>query len=177
MSLVVVAPANLFLPGWCAIVVPVNCVGVMGKGVAKEAAVRFPLAERFYKAKCRGSGVRPGEVWSPLRPGPGGLTPIEPFELWFAATKDHWRDPSRPEWVIECCRGIARQSFEAAAWFDERRALYPGRRAFPEQVAVPALGCGLGALSWAELRAPMAAELEAGHEATTFYLCPPRENR
>ena len=35
------------------LVCPVNCVGAMGKGLAKEFKIRFPECEKIYKSFCK----------------------------------------------------------------------------------------------------------------------------
>jgi hypothetical protein len=52
------------------------------------------------------------------------------------ATKDHWRDPSKLEYIE---RGLA----------DLRRAILSLELS---SVAIPALGCGLGQLDWPMVR-------------------------
>ena len=57
------------------------------------------------------------------------------------ATKDHWRDPSKIEYIE---RGLA----------DLRRAILALELT---SVAIPALGCGLGQLDWRTVRARIEA--------------------
>jgi len=42
----------------------VNCVGVMGKGIALEFKKRFPDMMKDYKAKCDAKLVKPGQPYS-----------------------------------------------------------------------------------------------------------------
>lgn len=102
----------------------VNCVGVMGKGIALEFKRRFPEMYEDYAARCAAKRVRLGEPYLFRRATP-------PWILNFP-TKDHWRSVSRLsdilvglEYLQRCCRdwGI-------------------------ESLAVPALGCGEGQLEW-----------------------------
>lgn len=115
------------------LVVPVNCVGVLGAGLAREAKRRFPTLEPVYRALCRHASFRPG-----------GLVVLEageyrlPRSVALATTKDHWRDPSQLEWVATIC--------VAMDWADR-----PDGRSW----AVPALGCGHGGLPWSEVLAIM----------------------
>lgn len=73
------------------IVNTVNTVGVMGAGVARAVRDRFPEVMGPYKERCRTRDLYPGGV-QVLRI-PGGPVIVN------LASKEHFRDPSRPEWV------------------------------------------------------------------------------
>lgn len=66
----------------------VNCVGVMGKGIALEFKRRFPSMYDDYAQRCRRGEVRPGRPH--LHRG---------SDRWILnfPTKDDWRRPSRLE--------------------------------------------------------------------------------
>lgn len=68
---------------------PINCVGVMGKGLAKEFKNKYPDVFNDYKLKCDNKEVKPGNPY---------LVHGTPHILMFP-TKDHWKDPSRLEWI------------------------------------------------------------------------------
>jgi hypothetical protein len=65
----------------------VNCVGVMGKGVALEFKKRWPAMFEDYRRRCDAKQVRLGE---PCLYRDASGTSIVNFP-----TKDHWRSPSR----------------------------------------------------------------------------------
>jgi hypothetical protein len=65
----------------------VNCVGVMGKGVALEFKKRFPAMFDDYLARCGRKQVRLGEPY--LYRDLGGAMVVN------FPTKDHWRSSSR----------------------------------------------------------------------------------
>ncbi len=135
-----------------ALVVPVNAVGVMGAGLAADFNKRFPKqCEAYFKA-CRAGALKAGGVVSASEFGtvPGG----EP-ELVFAATKAHWKNPSEISWVKTAAAEIVRVA--------RARGLDP--------IAVPALGCGLGNLRYAEVR-PVFLEIFAPYEGSVL-LFPP----
>jgi O-acetyl-ADP-ribose deacetylase (regulator of RNase III) len=115
-----------------ALVNAVNCVGVMGKGIALAFKERYPDMFREYARKCRREEMQPGSVWA-RRWGHGG-----PHRKWVAcaATKNHWRDPSHLS-DIELCAARLRAFVKAASI---------------KSIAVPALGCGNGGLKWEEVR-------------------------
>jgi O-acetyl-ADP-ribose deacetylase (regulator of RNase III) len=114
-----------------ALVNTVNCVGVMGKGVALQFKAAFPANFRAYAAACRRGEVVPGKVFVHET---GQLT--NPRFIINFPTKRHWRDRSRIEDIEAGLRSL-RQEVEA-------RNI--------RSVALPALGCGLGGLNWAEVR-------------------------
>lgn len=120
-----------------AIVVPVNCVGVMGKGVALAARLAFPDIEAPYRVACCSgfdNTLAPGDVL-PIR----RLFGKRPPWVFCFATKAHWKDPSQLEWIE---RGLPRLTGEMMVRTkDEKSPL--------RSVAVPRLGCGAGGLDWA----------------------------
>src|ERR1051326_9345383 len=65
----------------------VNCVGIMGKGVAQEFKKRYPAMFEDYAERCERKQVRLGEPYL-YRDRSGVLIVNFP-------TKDHWRSPSR----------------------------------------------------------------------------------
>ncbi len=107
------------------IVNTVNCVGVMGKGVAAEFKKRFPQMFDDYAARCAAGRVKLGEPY--LYRDVLGASVIN------FPTKDHWRSPSKLDDIV---RGLDYLLAHATAW--ELKSL-----------AVPPLGCGNGGLEWA----------------------------
>ena len=75
-----------------ALVNTVNCVGVMGRGVALQFKKAFPANFRAYAAACRRLEVRPGRMFL-FRTGQ--LT--NPRYIVNFPTKRHWRGNSRSE--------------------------------------------------------------------------------
>jgi O-acetyl-ADP-ribose deacetylase (regulator of RNase III) len=128
-----------------AIVIPVNCVGVMGAGLALAAAQRWPELRAGYRSACEHGNLRPGTLW-------GGWThEIDQRFVVCLPTKRHWKDPSRLD--------------DVRAGLSALRALADGRRW--ASVAVPALGCGLGGLSWSDVR-PLVVEAFTGSTCGVF---------
>ena len=115
---------DLFTSSAAALVNPVNCVGVMGAGLALEFKRRFPAAFVDYQAACRSGALRIGKG----RVSPSGV----PCPLWVIhfPTKNHFRNPSRLEYIEQGLIDLARVIEE---------------RELPS-AALPALGCGLGGL-------------------------------
>ena len=114
------------------IVNPVNCVGVMGKGLAKVMKSIYPWAFDDYVKKCKSNVLRPGEIVVSTHP----QTLIEfeqpPPVIIHAATKDHWRNKTKIEWINSVLKQL-----------DEFMTNSP-----LNTIAIPKLGCGLGGLSW-----------------------------
>lgn len=105
---------------------PVNCVGVMGKGLALQFRRRFPSMFRDYVKRCQQGEVRIGEPY--LYRGKF---------LWILnfPTKVHWRNPSQLEYIVE---GLNHFRLKYRQWG-------------VESVAFPALGCGCGNLNWEQV--------------------------
>lgn len=144
--------ASLFSTNVNALVNPVNCVGVMGAGLALAFREHYPQASRAYQVYCRQApGLRPGQVFSVET---GGFSPRGVVHF---PTKDHWTQGSRMDFIES---GLV-------ALVQEVRQL--GIRS----VAIPALGCGLGGLAWAEVR-PRIEDAFAPLTDVETILFPPR---
>lgn len=131
---------------------PVNCVGVMGRGLALQIRNVFPENFVAYKAACRRGIVRPGHVFGVEVGSPGLLRWIVNFP-----TKRHWRDRSRIEDIEEGLGDLVRFL----------REIQGG------SVAVPALGCGLGGLDWeTEVRPRIEKALGPMDEVRAFVFAP-----
>jgi len=102
----------------------VNCVGVMGKGIALEFKKRFPDMYKDYVDRCRRGEVHLGKPYLYKRVVP-------PWILNFP-TKDHWRSVARLNDIVRGLEFLFRHYKE---W--EITSL-----------AVPPLGCGEGQLEW-----------------------------
>jgi len=102
----------------------VNCVGVMGKGIALEFKERFPEMFNDYVQRCNRNEVRLGRPYLYKR-----LTP--PWILNFP-TKGHWRSVSRIEDITKGLKYLLQHYREWGI----------------TSLAVPPLGCGQGQLEW-----------------------------
>jgi O-acetyl-ADP-ribose deacetylase (regulator of RNase III) len=114
-----------------ALVNTVNCVGIMGRGVALQFRNAFPENYRAYKAACDRGEVQPGRMFVVEL---GQLT--RPHWIINFPTKRHWRGRSRIE-DIET--GLAALVHEIRA-----RGI--------RSIALPPLGSGLGGLDWAQVK-------------------------
>jgi O-acetyl-ADP-ribose deacetylase (regulator of RNase III) len=114
-----------------AIVNTVNCVGVMGKGIALQFKNKWPANFTAYAAACKAGNVRPGRMFVF---DSGGL--VRPNFIINFPTKDHWRGASTIEFIRDGLVDLVAQV----------------RRLGIRSIAVPPLGCGNGGLDWADVR-------------------------
>ncbi len=134
-----VQDANMFLTELETITVTVNCMGIMGKGVALVAKDFSPDMFEFYKKLCEkkqmqlGKPVLYDKTTKSLKSATGKTKKMLLFP-----TKNHWRTNSS-------IMGIK----EGLEWLVENH-----KKSKINSLAIPALGCGNGGLSW-ELVGPM----------------------
>lgn len=111
-----------------AIVNTVNCVGVMGKGIALQFKKKWPTNYKTYAAACKEGGVTLGKMFV--------------FELGALATprfiinfptKGHWRSDSRFKDIEAGLQDLVVRIKELNI----------------QSIAIPPLGCGNGGLDWA----------------------------
>jgi O-acetyl-ADP-ribose deacetylase (regulator of RNase III) len=121
-----------------ALVNAVNTVGVMGKGIALAFRNSFPANYQAYAAACQRGEVVTGRMFVTETQALLGPRWIVNFP-----TKQHWRDPSRLEWVQTGLQDLRRFLLAQGV----------------QSVALPALGAGLGGLSWPTVRAEIEAAL------------------
>lgn len=114
-----------------AIINTVNCVGVMGRGIALQFKNAFPENFRAYVAACKKGEVQPGRMFMFST---GQLT--NPRFIINFPTKRHWHGKSRME------------DIEAGL----KELVDTIRRYNIHSIAIPPLGSGLGGLDWAEVK-------------------------
>ena len=113
---------NIFNTTCQTLVNTVNCVGIMGKGIALECKLRLPDMFEKYKEFCEKKLIKPGslQLWSNSKP----------WVLNFP-TKVHWKDPSKIEYLE---KGL-----------DKFKSEYSKKNI--TSIAFPLLGASLGGLS------------------------------
>ena len=132
-----------------ALVNSVNCVGVMGRGIALQFKKAYPSYFKAYADACKRGEVQPGRMFV--------------FETNFLAnpryiinfpTKRHWRGKSR---MSDIEAGL-----EALVELIKCREI--------RSIAIPPLGSGLGGLNWVDVRSRIESVLEAmpDLQATVF---------
>jgi O-acetyl-ADP-ribose deacetylase (regulator of RNase III) len=114
-----------------ALVNTVNCVGVMGRGIALQFRKAFPDNFKVYEAACKREDVRPGKMLTYET----GLLAGPRFIINFP-TKQDWRSKSRIEDIDSGLRSLVKEIKDRGI----------------RSVAVPPLGCGLGGLRWSVVR-------------------------
>jgi O-acetyl-ADP-ribose deacetylase (regulator of RNase III) len=114
---------TVFNVGSQVIVNTVNCVGVMGNGLALECRLRYPAMFEDYVTRCKMGRVRVGKPYLYWE------TPT--FGILNFPVKIHWKYPARLSWVEQSLQGF--------------RRLYETTPI--SSVAFPLVGCHLGKLN------------------------------
>jgi O-acetyl-ADP-ribose deacetylase (regulator of RNase III) len=114
-----------------ALVNSVNCVGVMGRGVALQFRKAYPENFKVYKRACNDDRLQPGTMLVHDLERLGNPRYIINFP-----TKRHWKGKSRIEDIEVGLMALVEEV--------QRRGI--------RSVAIPPLGTGLGGLSWRDVR-------------------------
>lgn len=109
------------------LVATVNCVGVMGKGLAKEFKQRFPEMFKEYSKACKRGELKKGKLF---------LYDYLDTKILCFPTKDNWKGPSKYEFIEE---GLITLRNNYTEWGIA-------------SIAIPPLGSGLGGLRWEKVR-------------------------
>ena len=105
----------------------VNCIGVMGKGIAKEFKSRYPDMFTDYKDRCDRKALKPGVPYIYEDGDMFASRLIVNFP-----TKGHWRSPSK---MADILNGLDIFTKNYKQWGIT-------------SIAFPPLGCGNGGLEW-----------------------------
>ena len=114
-----------------AIVNTVNCVGVMGKGIALQFKLKYPENYRFYKETCDQGRMIIGKVLVFSQEAM-----VNPKYIINFPTKRHWKGKST---IQDINRGLD-------SLIEEIKKLNI------KSIAIPALGSGLGGLDWQQVK-------------------------
>ncbi len=130
----------------------INCVGVMGKGIALEFATRYPALKLKVREAALSQGrYKPGVIYQEPPVSDGTI-------VWLATTKLHWREPSKIEWIED----LAQDLMKSASWLGSHW-----------NIAVPAFGCSNGGLKWEKVyEIIMAAYVEHKPKPTLHLFAP-----
>lgn len=109
------------------IVATVNCVGIMGKGLAKEFRLRFPDMYQDYVRACKKGELQSGRLLY--------YKDLQHSIICFP-TKDNWKGPSKYEFIEAGLKTFVEKYKEWGI----------------TSIAFPPLGCGLGGLDWKKVR-------------------------
>lgn len=114
-----------------ALVNTVNCVGIMGRGIALQFRRAFPRNYDAYREACEKGLLQPGRMFICDLDRTQNPRIIVNFP-----TKRHWKGKSRIEDIRAGLRSLVQEVRDRNV----------------HSIAVPALGCGLGGLDWATIR-------------------------
>lgn len=114
-----------------ALVNTVNCVGIMGKGIALQFKQAYPENFKAYERACRAGKVRPGKMFIV----PTNKTQNPKLIVNFP-TKRHWKGKSKIEDIQSGLDALIHDVKELGI----------------TSIALPPLGCGLGGLSWSDVK-------------------------
>lgn len=129
--MITLAQGNLLEADVEALVNTVNCVGVMGKGIALQFKQAFPTNFKAYAKACKAGEVQLGAMFVFAT---GSLH--NPHFLVNFPTKQDWRSTSRIEDIRSGLQSLVEE-------IRTRRI---------RSIAVPPLGCGNGGLDWRDVR-------------------------
>ena len=110
-----------------AIINPVNCVGVMGKGLALDFKKAFPENFKAYKKACDAKEVQPGKLFIFETESEKNPKYIVNFP-----TKQDWREQSKLTDIESGLKALWE-------WIQTSKI---------SSITIPRLGCGLGGLDW-----------------------------
>lgn len=113
-----------------ALVNTVNCVGIMGRGIALQFKNAFPENFKRYKDVCDRKELEPGKlfIFSTNRF-------YNPKYVINFPTKQHWKEKSRMEYIESGLKALIKEITEKKIC----------------SIAIPPLGSGLGGLRWEEV--------------------------
>jgi len=122
---------NLLTEKTEALVNTVNCVGVMGKGIALQFKKAYPENFKAYKKICDAAQLHPGQMFVY-----DSKTVLAPRYIINFPTKQHWRSKSKLEDIQSGLIALVTE-------IQERKI---------QSVAIPPLGCGNGGLDWSVVK-------------------------
>lgn len=96
MSNITEITGNIFTSECQTLVNTVNCVGVMGAGIALEFKFRHPAMFERYTRLCKDGYIETGRLWLYKPPQDA---PDHRWVLNFP-TKKHWKDPSKHPYLV-----------------------------------------------------------------------------
>jgi len=122
---------NLLKANAEALVNTVNCIGIMGKGIALQFKQAYPENFKAYEKACKAGEVQPGKMF---------IVPtnkmFNPKYIVNFPTKRHWRGKSRIEDIKAGLEALISEVQELGI----------------ASIAVPPLGCGNGGLNWSDVK-------------------------
>lgn len=156
---------DMFFSKLQTLTISVNCVGVMGKGLASRAKYQFPRVYVDYQDLCRQKKLRLGKPYLckqessldyELADEPTSLE-NSITETWFLLfpTKDNWRNRADIDGIAKGLQWLC-ENYQAEGI---------------KSLAMPALGCGLGWLDWSSV-GPLLCDYLARLDIQTWIYLP-----
>lgn len=139
---------DMFESGADCLINTVNCEGFMGKGVAYQFKMRFPMNNNEYVKACKSGSLRIGTIHYCVE---NGVTIIN------FPTKDRWREKSKMKYI--------------ETGMSEFVGLLP--QLGVSRIAIPPLGCGNGGLAWDEVKRVIVEYLTPVKEQYSFLVYEP----
>ncbi len=127
---------DIFQSKTYAIVNTVNCVGVMGAGLAKEFKKRYPEMYKEYRKKCENNEIEIGKLHI--------FRTLDRLIINFP-TKKHWKNNSNLEWIEAGLKNFVK---------NYKKWNIPS-------AAFPQLGTSHGKLDWNDVRFVMEKYLDS----------------
>lgn len=163
-----IVKGDMFFSRMQTVTVSVNCVGIMGKGLASRAKYQFPDVYVAYQDFCRKRTLQMGKPHIYRRESsfdyqladePETLTNANSeTQFLLFPTKRHWKERAD---IIGIEKGLE--------W------LRDNYKKSIKSLAIPALGCGLGRLDWRDVGPLMCKYLTTLDIPTQIYLPAERE--
>lgn len=127
---------------------PVNCHGVMGKGLALQFKKKYPKYFNHYRQLCQDGQLRPGRVYIYLEDNQPAIVNFP--------TKNHWKDDSLYDYIEKGLMSLS----DAITSLDVR------------SIAIPKLGCGEGNLDWSIVQRMIVNRLSHHHNCNIYVYGP-----
>jgi len=148
--MIIYSDNTVFNIGAQTLVNSVNCVGVMGAGIALEFKLRFPNMYDDYVTRCVRKEVKIGRPYVYREHGNHWIINFP--------TKSHWKYASKIEWI--------EQGLDYFVKNYERGGI--------TSIAFPKLGCENGGLNWNDVQSLMEKYLQ--HISIEVYICLDQES-
>lgn len=143
---ITVTQGSIFCIGAQAAVIPVNCKGIMGNGLALYSKNRFPENYNRYRRACLNGDFSIGKIL---------VTEVtsDPYIRYIInfPTKDHWLEDSKLSFIEEGLVTL-KKVIESSGI---------------ESIAIPPLGCGKGKLDW-DIVKPLVVQHLKGLDAEIY---------
>lgn len=121
--------ANIFDSTADALVNTINCVGVMGGGLAGQFRIKYPEMNEAYEAACKNGEVQVGKMWN-----------------WYDEASSQWlinfptidRDWANPtlDYIVDGLKDLQQVIADLNL----------------TSIAIPALGCGIAGFKWEDVQ-------------------------